>query len=57
MPESDCLLYCNLLVDYFNQVQSSNSKDYAQTEKAISDFCKQHSLQVKAVKEVHYLCI
>ena len=57
MPESDCLLYCNLLEDYFNHVQSSNSKDYAQTEKAISDFCKQHSLQVKAVKEVHYLCI
>ena len=56
---SDCILYANLLVDYFNYIKETSepTSSFAQVENRIEEFCRVNNLQTKAIKEVHYLCI
>lgn len=50
-------MYANLMVDYFNFLGKSDSQAYQVLEPRIDLFCNQYSLQSKAIKEIHYLCI
>lgn len=63
--KSDCISYAKLMVDYFayvnknSQGQESDSKDdyFSKLESRMQTFCEQNHLQLKSIKEVHYLCI
>lgn len=58
---SELISYCKILVEYFSYI-NTNKKDEKQeefeaVEQLIIRFCGKHSLQVKAIKEVHFLCL
>lgn len=61
------MLFANLMVDYFNYMREkqvanvldtvNGKQQYDQVDAQINEFCTANNLQVKALKEVHYLCI
>lgn len=52
---SDCLLYVNLLIDYFNSIPEGTP--IGKLDQWAFYWCEERSLQAKAIKEVHLLCL
>lgn len=45
-----------MLCDYFNYVNTEGDS-YESIEEKMTIFCSENNLQVKAIKEVHFLCL
>lgn len=57
---SELIMYAKMLSDYFSFVNngSRDSSDfYDGVSRKMEVFCAEHKIQVKAMKEVHYLCL
>jgi len=52
---SDCLLYVNILVDYFNDIPEDMNP--AKIDQWNFQWCEERGLVAKAIKEVHFLCL
>jgi hypothetical protein len=55
-------MYAKMLSDYFSFVNngsrdSGKSDLYDNVSRKMEVFCAEHKIQVKAMKEVHYLCL
>jgi hypothetical protein len=46
-----------MMSDYFNYVNKETDGRYESIEEKMSIFCQSNNLQVKAIKEVHFLCL
>ena len=63
--KSDCISYTKLMIDYFSYVNKTVSTkdkedgciDFGKLEERMQNFCEQNHLQLKSIKEIHYLCI
>ena len=59
---SELIMYAKMLSDYFSFVNntsrdSDKSDLYDGVSRKMEVFCAEHKIQVKAMKEVHYLCL
>ena len=58
--KSELISFSKLLSHYFSYINANHTKDendWKNTEGLIEQFCIEHSLQLKAMKEVHFLCL
>lgn len=58
--KSDLISFAKLITLYFNYInepdESGEQVDYDEKQKRMGEFCQKHSLQFKALQEIHMLC-
>jgi uncharacterized protein (DUF305 family) len=60
---SELISYAKMMCDYFKYVNSpentlsSHYSSFDKVTRRMEQFCQDNNLQVKAIKEVHYLCL
>jgi predicted ATP-dependent Lon-type protease len=59
-PRSELISYAKMLCDYFSFVNKEAQRDNSYSDnvgRLMEQFCLKNNLQVKAIKEVHFLCL
>lgn len=52
------IAYAKMMCDYFEYVNNQESNgQFDKISRRMEEFCMDNKLQVKAIKEVHYLCL
>jgi hypothetical protein len=57
--KSELISLCNLMCMYFSFLneKSEDKEEFGRVEALIEQFCNENSLQVKPMKEIHFLCL